>query len=112
MNELQHHGVKGMKWGVRKAESKSIVSTSKNKRHEEYVKRRGIRNPVSKQIEEYTKRNGFNSNSDRKGGKLKKAHVAIALGGIGGATIGAIMYSKAAKLGKRIAESMSSKREM
>lgn len=30
MNELYHHGVKGMKWGVRKNEKKS---SQKNKRH-------------------------------------------------------------------------------
>ena len=30
MNELYHHGIKGMKWGVRKNEKKS---SQKSKRH-------------------------------------------------------------------------------
>lgn len=41
MNELQHHGVKGMKWGVRRAKKKA--ERAANKEQEKAAKQKSSR---------------------------------------------------------------------
>lgn len=46
--ELYHHGIKGMRWGIRRYQNKDGTLTAAGKRHKEVVDGTDGKNPIEK----------------------------------------------------------------
>ena len=114
-NELQHHGVKGMKWGVRKARGRTGPGTKvTSKNQQKRINDRNIRNERKQTLK--ARRNMSEQDLDRAINRLKKEKqlkdliqediapgrtiVSESIRSLGSKAIGAAVVGSLAYLGK------------
>ena len=85
---LDHAGVKGMKWGVRKAKSNAIQATSRKARHRQFMKNARKKRPEDRSEAE---RQSIRSDNMVRGANAVNA---ILLAGIGVTTLAAIKMGR------------------
>jgi hypothetical protein len=110
---LEHHGVKGMKWGVRKSRGgvKTAKKTSADYRKAQELKKKGIPALTNKQLKTVNERMNLEQNFSRMNPtKLQKGHKKVAAILAAGATInGAIAFANS-PTGKAVAKTFAKKK--